>query len=178
LTLETPHLLLRPHAPQEILALIERPDQFTALTGFPAAPGLREFFVSGEISPTWFEQLRMLQQPEPWILGFGVIDKESRSMVGMAGYKGAPDTDGIVEVAYGIVPSFEGRGYATEATRALIEYAVSSGLARRIRAHTLPAANASTHVLKKCGFDWVGEVVDPEDGLVWRWERAATISSG
>ncbi len=30
--------------------------------------------------------------------------------------------------------------------------------------------NASTRVLTKCKFKWVGEVMDPEDGLVWRWE--------
>jgi ribosomal-protein-alanine N-acetyltransferase len=40
-----------------------------------------------------------------------------------------------------------------------------------VRAHTLPNPNASTRVLTKCGFHRVGEVIDPEDGLVWRWER-------
>jgi len=28
-------------------------------------------------------------------------------------------------------------------------------------------------VLECCGFECVGEVMDPEDGLVWRWERGA-----
>ena len=40
------------------------------------------------------------------------------------------------------------------------------------RAHTLPTPNASTRVLAKCCFQYIGEVIDPEDGLVWRWERA------
>jgi hypothetical protein len=40
-----------------------------------------------------------------------------------------------------------------------------------IRAHTLPQINASTRILTKCGFDRIGEMIDPEDGLVWRWER-------
>ena len=40
-----------------------------------------------------------------------------------------------------------------------------------MQAHTAPTANASTRVLAKCGFDFVGEVMDPEDGRVWRWER-------
>jgi RimJ/RimL family protein N-acetyltransferase len=26
-------------------------------------------------------------------------------------------------------------------------------------------------VLAKCGFQHIGEVIDPEDGLVWRWEK-------
>ena len=30
---------------------------------------------------------------------------------------------------------------------------------------------ASTRVLTKCGFSRIGEVIDPDDGLVWRWEK-------
>jgi hypothetical protein len=26
-------------------------------------------------------------------------------------------------------------------------------------------------VLRRCGFEQAGEVIDPEDGLVWRWQR-------
>jgi len=32
-------------------------------------------------------------------------------------------------------------------------------------------SNASQRVLAKCGFQYVGEITDPEDGLVWRFER-------
>jgi RimJ/RimL family protein N-acetyltransferase len=38
-------------------------------------------------------------------------------------------------------------------------------------AHTLPQPNDSTRVLARCGFRHAGEVTDPEDGLVWRWEK-------
>lgn len=70
-------------------------------------------------------------------------------------------------------PQFAGQGYATEAATALVRFALASGQVRLVRAHTLPVANASTRVLLKCGFRHVGEVIDPEDGLVWRWERGA-----
>ncbi|MGH7631966.1 MAG: hypothetical protein ACREOF_21740 [Gemmatimonadales bacterium] len=30
--------------------------------------------------------------------------------------------------------------------------------------------NASARVLEKLGFRRLGEVIDPEDGPVWRWE--------
>lgn len=43
---------------------------------------------------------------------------------------------------------------------------------RLVCAHTLPEENASTKLLTKCGFHKVGEVVGPDDGLVWRWEKA------
>ena len=92
-------------------------------------------------------------------------------MIGAVGFKGPPDEDEIVEIAYGIVPAFEGQGYATEAAAAGVTFAFESGEVRIVRAHTLPAPNASTRVLLKCGFTRKGEIVDPEDGPVWRWER-------
>jgi RimJ/RimL family protein N-acetyltransferase len=103
-----------------------------------------------------------------------VLHGDDRKVIGSAGFNGAPDPIGMVEVAYGIVPDFQGRGYATEANNALVAFAFGSGLVRTVRANTLPAANASTKVLRKCHFIYKGEFNDPDDGLVWRWERTAT----
>jgi ribosomal-protein-alanine N-acetyltransferase len=75
--------------------------------------------------------------------------------------------------AYAITPEHQGKGFATEAAAALVSYAFASGEVRVVRAHTLPLPNASTRVLTKCGFQKAGEVIDPDDGLVWRWERGA-----
>src|SRR5215204_4694476 len=100
-----------------------------------------------------------------------VVDREGRSVIGTAGFKGPPDTLGVVEIAYGIVPSQEGRGFATEAAGALVAFAFASEHVQLVRAHTLPMSNASTRVLEKCGFGHMGSVIDSEDGPVWRWER-------
>jgi len=99
----------------------------------------------------------------------------SRRVIGGAGFKDPPDAEGMVEIAYGVVPAHQNNGYATEAAEALVSYAVKSGRVRTIRAHTLPQPNASTRVLTKCGFRRVGEVTDPEDGLVWRWEKSKVL---
>ena len=169
--IETDSLSLLPHTRDQLLALIEQPERYEQLSGFPAAAGLREFFVSGDVSADWLESLRNIQHSDPWQLGFAVVHRESRSVIGSAGFKGAPDSAGMVEIAYGIVPAFQGRGYATEAAKALVVYTIDSGLVRLVRAHTLASPNASTKVLTKCGFTFAGDVVDPEDGPVWRWER-------
>lgn len=105
-----------------------------------------------------------------------MVHRETRAIIGSAGFTGPPDTSGTVEIAYGIVPAYESQGYATEAATALIRFAVNSGHVHLIRAHTLPAANASTRVLVKCGFHHAGTVVDPSDGVVWRWERDAVLA--
>jgi RimJ/RimL family protein N-acetyltransferase len=161
----------------QLLTLIEHPERFGDISPYPAAIGLREFFVSGEVSAAWLANLRTLQHPDPWTLGFAVVHRDERQVIGSAGFKGAPDADGLVEIAYGIVPTFEGRGYATEAAHALVAHAFASGLVQRVRAHTLPTKNASTRVLTKCGFMRTGDVVDPDDGPVWRWERGENMSS-
>jgi RimJ/RimL family protein N-acetyltransferase len=176
--IETDHLRLVPHTGDQLLALIEQPDRYTQLSGFTAATGLREFFVSDEVSEAFLTSLRTLHDSDPWRLGFAVVNPGTDSVIGSGGFKGPPDSTGMVEIAYGIVPEFQGRGYATEVARALVTYALESGLVQTVRAHTLPAPNASTKVLKKCGFEFTGEVIDPDDGRVWRWELPAPAPAG
>ena len=168
--LESPALDLLPYTPEQLLALIETPDRFETLAGFPAAEGLRSFLVSDEVSPQFVTSLRSGSGPDVWKYGFAVVHRDSRSVIGNGGFKGPPDASGTVEIAYGIVPAFEGRGYATEVARALVHFALQAEKVRVVRAHTLPTLNASTLVLSKCGFNFVSEVNDPDDGLVWRWE--------
>jgi RimJ/RimL family protein N-acetyltransferase len=171
MALDTARLRLLPHSPQNVLALIEGVQQYEQRTGLRVADGLREFYVSGEVSPAWLDRLRAATVTDLWEHGFAVVHRDDGSVIGTAGFKGPPDENGMVEIAYGIAPGYQGRGYATEAAAALLAFATGDDRVRLVRAHTLPAANASTRVLTKCGFTRVGEVVDPEDGLVWRWER-------
>ncbi len=173
MTLETLHLRLMPWDPKHLLALIDTALPFAEVVGYPSAEGLQGFYRSGDVSPKWLATLRTSAGagPDPWQYGFFVLHRERHCVIGGAGFKGPPDADGMVEIAYGIAPEYQGQGFATEAATALLDYAFGSGRVRLARAHTLPEANASTHVLKKCGFEFIGTVVDPEDGTVWRWER-------
>ena len=156
-TLETPRLLLTPTLPAAILA------RFEAVGGFPP-----------EVSPTWIEKLHVSAGPDPWVFGYDVAQRDSLRVIGSAGFKGAPGADGIVEIAYGIDADCQGQGYATEAAGALVTSAFADPRVHLVCAHTLPGALASSRVLIKSGFVQVGDVIDPEDGLVWRFEKART----
>ena len=123
-----------------------------------------------QLSADWLAQLYASTSADPWTHGFSLVHRDSDIVVGKSGFKGPPAADGVVEIAYSVVPDYQGKGYATEAAQALVAFALSSGRVRVVRAHTLPESNASTRVLAKCGFRHVGEVIDPDDGLVWRWE--------
>ena len=127
-----------------------------------------------EVSSAWLAQLRAAPVPTLWTHGVALVERATGVLVGSAGFRGPPDTDGVVELAYGLAPAYQGRGYAREAARALTTYALGPGGVRCVRAHTRTNDGASARVLTACGFTPVGEVHDPEDGLVHRWERHAS----
>jgi [ribosomal protein S5]-alanine N-acetyltransferase len=126
-----------------------------------------------QLSAAWLALLDGSTSADPWIHGFRLVHRTSGGVIGTCGFKGPPGADGMVEIAYGIAPEHQGKGYATEAAAALVSYAFSNAQVCLVRAHTLPEPNASTRVLTKCGFQHVGEVIDPEDGLVWRWDKSS-----
>ncbi len=124
-----------------------------------------------DLSAEWLSLLANATSADPWILGFNMLLRDSDAVVGQCGFKGPPASTGFVEIAYCVGPEHQGNGYATEAADALVQYALDHNEVQIVRAHTLPEKNASARVLTKCGFRNIGEVIDPDDGPVWRWER-------
>ena len=127
-----------------------------------------------QVSPVWLARARAAVSADPWLHGFLIIEQLTGDAVGSCGFKGPPDAEGIVELAYGVNPDRQGLGYATESAKALADFAFDTGIVRGVCAHTLPTGVSSQRVLTKAGFKLAGEVVDPEDGLVLRWERFRT----
>ncbi len=168
--LRTKNLRLVSHLPQLLRAMLVGKEAYEQQSHYRLADGVQEFFVSGEVSPDYVARLQISTAPDPWQFGFAVLLESANLVIGSCGYKGAP-RDGWVEIGYGIAPAYCGRGYATEVAEALIAYAFTNKEVKTVRAHTLPEKNASGRVLGKCGFQLIGGVNDPEDGLIWRWEK-------
>lgn len=122
-----------------------------------------------QVSPSYLLLLEKSKPVDPWVHGFTVALDEAGA-IGSCSFKGPPDTEGVVEIAYAIDPEHQNKGYATEAASAITQFAFGFADVNIVRAHTLPENNASSHVLRKCGFQYLGEVMDPEDGRIWRWE--------
>jgi [ribosomal protein S5]-alanine N-acetyltransferase len=175
--MKTNRLELLPHPPEHLLALIESPAAYQRAVGVRPAEGLRDFVVGPEVSPDFLARLNSKSGQDPWVGGawvdgFVVVQLVERDAIGLASFKGPPTDDGMVEIAYGIVPLHQKRGYATEAAQGLLEYDFASGQLCMVIAHRLPEPNASTIVLGKLGLKQVGQAIDPEDGPVSRWEKA------
>jgi len=97
-----------------------------------------------------------------------VIDNE---VVGLCGEKHAPDSDGMVEIGFGVASRRRGRGYATRAIAELIDIAARDMLVHRLMAETAVANIASQRVLERNAFVRTGTRSDPEDGELIVWHR-------
>ncbi|MGA9768068.1 MAG: GNAT family N-acetyltransferase [Blastocatellia bacterium] len=75
-----------------------------------------------------------------------------RALVGAGGYFGPPDSEGIVEIGYSVLPEWRRKGYASELVQALLELAFSHAQITKVIAHTTESNPASIGVLLRCGF--------------------------
>jgi ribosomal-protein-alanine N-acetyltransferase len=107
----------------------------------------------------------------PWV----VIAREERSVVGSAGFIAPPQEDRTVELGFGIHHDFRGRGYAPEAARALVEWALEQPGVARVIARCDPDNAASVRVLEKIAMRRCGEA----DGqLLWELRRGSAGTLG
>jgi [ribosomal protein S5]-alanine N-acetyltransferase len=175
MTIQTKNLLLTPHLPRHLRALLRGPQEFENVAGLRVADGIHEQLLSA--SSDFKTSVENGKESDPWRFGFGVIHKIDNTLMGMCGFPGPPDSDGVAEIAYGIAPTYQGKGYATEVANALIDFASRDARVKKICAHTLAETNASARVLEKCGLKKVSETIDPENNLpIWRWEKPISTS--
>ena len=146
-----------------LTALAEGDEVFTARFGIPVVEGWIGF---PESLPAAVDGARRRSE-DPW--GTHLFFDDDGALVGFGGFKGQP-RDGEVELGYAVAPARQGRGIATVVVEDLVGRARTAGV-HLVSAHTLAEENASTAVLRKCGFARTAELRESE-GDVWRWERA------
>jgi ribosomal-protein-alanine N-acetyltransferase len=99
--------------------------------------------------------------------GWGIwlmLDPAAHVLVGDIGFKGPPDDLHTAEIGYSVLPAFQGRGYATEAARALLAWGLAQPGVRRIVANCRADNAASVRVLEKAGMRQTGR---DRDELTW-----------
>jgi len=169
--MQTQRIMFLAHTPAHLKALLEGGHAYEKAFAIRPAKGVSESLAGSNVSESFRARLRDNDAADPWRDGFGIVQLKEQRLIGLCSFVGPPDAEGVAEIAYFIAPDFEGQGFATEAAKLLATHARASGQMQRLRAHTLPEENASTRVLKKCGFEYCTELVDPVDGRIWRWER-------
>lgn len=119
----------------------------------------------GEDLPRLSEMLGERGDERGWWLWLIAL-RDGGCPAGVVGLGGPPGEDGTVQVGYSILPQLEGRGYATEALTALLDWSLARPDVRKVVATIPPSNAASIRVAEKAGMKPAGKAVDPEAGEV------------
>ena len=96
-----------------------------------------------------------------------IIERQTNTVVGDIGFMGPPE-GGSVEIGFSVIPDRRRRGYATDAARAIVDWALREPSIRRVTARSDVDNEASSRVLRAVGFSRVGE----SDRVIrWRIDR-------
>jgi RimJ/RimL family protein N-acetyltransferase len=109
-----------------------------------------------------------------------IFEIESNELVGMAGLNNSRVAAGAIEISYWIRSDRTGRGYATEATRALVDNVLANvEEITSIEIHMDAANHASASIPQKLGFSLLREEYSERRAIahtgrdqVWRLRRS------
>lgn len=103
----------------------------------------------------FLEACASVGDPQPFG-NYEIRRREDGHAIGGVGFHGPPDEDGKVTIGYGLVPTAQGNGYASEALRGLIEFARSHGVTC-VEGDTTHENTASQHVMAAVGMLLIAE---------------------
>jgi len=166
MNLETPRLIIRPFVRGDSLAFIHRilDQEFGDAGGDRAvARDPRSWLEWQILSKEWFEKMR-----QPPYGDRAIILKGSNQLVGAVGYvpclapfeqipelRSASEPSGHYSTEFGLFysidPEYRRHGYATEAAKAMLDYALNQLSVKRVIAKTDYTNIASQNVMRKLG---------------------------
>jgi RimJ/RimL family protein N-acetyltransferase len=144
-----------------------------AAAALPDDRGAAASAIGAALSPDWpaadlLDVLPMQARAGTDEARFGIwviVERSTRTVVGDIGFLGAPSAEGSVEIGYSIVTDRRRRGYATEAARALVSWALEQPGVDAVLARCASDNEASIRTLERVGFSRSGAA----DGrLRWR----------
>jgi len=98
---------------------------------------------------------------------WAVHSKPGLEFIGWCGLKARPERNEI-DLGYRFIKTAWGKGYATEAARACIQYGFEKLYLKRIIGRAMPENKGSLRVLEKCGMTYIGEeVVDGHPAITY-----------
>ena len=168
----TPRLELHHICVDDLLSLFDTPDDVSIYEGKPYANPHR--ILMDESGPLRWRVPQVKSDPSvnKWFVRW-MVEKETREIVGSTSFHGPPDVQGMMEIGLGVHTDFQRRGYATEALTAMWSWVIDQPGVELLRYTVDPNNEASVAVIKKFGFERVGQQIDPEDGPEDIYEMSA-----
>jgi [ribosomal protein S5]-alanine N-acetyltransferase len=172
ISVHTPRLELTPLQANAIQALLSGDAKLlTRLTraAFPEPVGPPPYMA--ESLPVVRARLEQAPDEARW-WNWLVVNQIDGVAVGSVAFGGQPDHDGAVLIGYAMYPGHEGQGYATEAVRAMMEWAFAQPGVTTVRALAPVWNTPAVHVAEKVGMRPVASNEDDEVGEVLIYEMA------
>lgn len=139
------------------------PEDAEAISAYRSDPDVHRYQGWGRTDPdhvrSEIEQMdgRAVGEPGGWVQ-FSVEERIGGRLVGDIGLSPADDDPSVIKIGYTIAPAAQGRGYATEAVRALIGYAFDRLGADVVRAYANEENVPSIRVAEKVGMRLIERV--------------------
>ena len=104
---------------------------------------------------------------------FATIVKETNEFIGWTGIKFVDDhvengNTNFYDYGYRLNENFWNKGYATEASKAWLDYGFNQMKIDKMNAYTHSENGASNHILEKVGMKLMENYPD-KDGVIWKW---------
>lgn len=117
--------------------------------------------------PRIIKSLEKVPEPtgfESWM----IVLKENSTVIGDAGFKGAPNKEGAVDIGYSIIEQEQRRGYGLETAKALIHWAFQQPTVSAVTAKCLVENEPSAKILEKLGMQ---ELVRDDEMIYWKLSK-------
>ena len=168
IVLETERLLIKPLSYAQLLLYVKLDNSLEKSLGLK--PYSRS--LPGELN----EALEQLILPQVAMSGnnilfstlWTIIDKQQEFMVGDLCFKGEPNAPGEIEIGYGTHTDFQGKGFMTEAIRAISHWALCQAEVQTILAETGKENISSHKTLSRNGFKAYKQI---ENMIWWRLDK-------
>ncbi|MCC5634811.1 GNAT family N-acetyltransferase [Nostoc sp. CHAB 5844] len=145
-------------------------------------------FLGVTVLPDWYEEEYISNLPliadilckypfqSEWGWGSLIIHQAENTLIGHVMVKVIPDSTGSptgsLEIGYYVASSYRQQGYASEATQAVVDWALSQPSVQSVTAGCDRGNIASKRVLEKIGMQLVES---REKMLVWKLGKTATV---
>ena len=131
------------------------PDDLPLVEQIMGDPAMTEF-LGGPESPEKLAD-RQRRYAEPGSGMFKIVDEETGEGIGSVGFwEREWQGETVYETGWSVIPTFQGRGIAADATRQALDLAKQTGKHRWVHAYPKVENAASNAICRKLGFEFLG----------------------
>lgn len=165
-TIKTNRLLIMPLTLPQLKKHFESPAEFAGEMGLAPSQSLNDAETNEAILNQLLPNLENPENDPLFYTMWIVVEQNKKAIIGGICFHGAPDSNGEIEIGYGIDEKFRNQGYMTETIGGIVEWLKRNQKAKTVKAETDISNISSVKVLEKNGF----KLITKDEMLVLKLE--------